>query len=182
MHSKSFLRKKFYNIRKRKYFEIESTFFNPLLKLIKKGKKKKLKIALYHPINYEVNVLKILEKIKNIETMILLPVLIGKVMKFSLWKRNQPLVINKFGVLEPALVNNKCYLPDIILVPLLAFDNNNYRLGYGKGYYDKYICMNKKKKFVTVGIAFSFQKYNKIPIKNFDAKLDYVLSEKGLKK
>ena len=165
MHSKSFLRKKFYNIRKRKYFEIESTFFNPLLKLIKKGKKKKLKIALYHPINYEVNVLKILEKIKNIQSMILLPVLIGKVMKFSLWKRNQPLVINKFGVLEPALVNNKCYLPDIILVPLLAFDNNNYRLGYGKGYYDKYICMNKKKNLSQLVLLFHFKNIIKFQLK-----------------
>jgi 5-formyltetrahydrofolate cyclo-ligase len=71
-----------------------------------------------------------------------------------------------------------------MLVPLLAFDQKNNRLGYGKGYYDKYLnkFLKKKKKITTIGIAFLFQKYNKLPVSRSDIKLDYILTEKGLQK
>ena len=69
-----------------------------------------------------------------------------------------------------------------MLIPLLAFDNRHYRLGYGKGYYDKYLnkYLKLNKQMITIGIAFSFQKYHKLPSSNFDKKLDYILTEKGL--
>ena len=63
---------------------------------------------------------------------ILLPVLRkANQMNFSPWKKNNVLLVNKFGLLEPLKYNNK--IPDIMMVPILAFDNNKYRLGYGKG-------------------------------------------------
>ena len=67
---------------------------------------------------------------------------------------------------------------------MLAYDNNNNRLGYGKGYYDKFLnkYLRLKRNILTIGIAFSFQKYNKLPISKFDVKLDYILTEKGIKK
>ena len=87
---------------------------------------------------------------------------------------------NKFGIPEP--FKSEIIRPNVILVPLLAYDNNKNRLGYGKGFYDK--CLNKlikeNKKILTVGIAFSFQKYNNLPNNNKDFKLNYIISEKGI--
>ena len=72
--------------------------------------------------------------------------------------------------------------PEIIFVPLLAFDKFHNRLGYGKGFYDKFLSKYKenKKKLITIGVAFSFQKYKKIPTTKSDMKLDYILTEKGI--
>ena len=72
--------------------------------------------------------------------------------------------------------------PSVILVPLIAFDKNKNRIGYGKGYYDKTLnkYSNLNKRVLSIGVAFSFQKYNKIPINNKDFKLDYIITEKGI--
>ena len=69
-----------------------------------------------------------------------------------------------------------------ILVPLLAFDKKKNRVGYGKGYYDRYLSkyLKKNKNIITIGVAFSFQKYHKLPFSSFDVKLNYILTEKGL--
>ena len=82
-------------------------------------------------------------------------------------------------MLEPYL-QRKIIVPNFMLIPLLAFDKNNDRLGYGKGFYDKFLKI--KKNIITIGVAFSFQKYNKLPTSNLDIKLDYILTEKGLEK
>ena len=58
-------------------------------------------------------------------------------MNFFPWKKNDVLFVNKFGMLEP--IKTKAKIPDVILVPMLAFDKNKYRLGYGKGFYDRYL-------------------------------------------
>ena len=86
-------------------------------------------------------------------------------------------------MLEPCL-RSKPLVPDFMAVPLLAFDSDNNRLGYGKGFYDKFLnkFLKYKKKIITIGVAFSFQKYNKLPVSNLDVKLDYILTEKGIKK
>ena len=70
---------------------------------------------------------------------------------------------------------------DIVVTPLLAFDSKGYRVGYGKGFYDKFLSKYFKinKKILTIGIAFSFQKHHNLPINSKDIKLDYVLTEKG---
>ena len=101
-------------------------------------------------------------------------------MNFFPWKKNAVLKINKYGILEP--VKSRQYVPDIMLVPMLSFDKDKYRLGYGKGYYDRYLNKNLKKfkKILTIGVAFSFQKYHKLPINNKDVKLNYILTEKGI--
>ena len=102
-------------------------------------------------------------------------------MHFYQWEKSDVLKINQYGMLEPANLT-KIIIPDIILVPLLAFDNKKNRLGYGGGYYDRFIekILNFHKKIISIGIAFSFQKHNKIPVTNTDVKLDYILTEKGL--
>ena len=73
-------------------------------------------------------------------------------------------------------------VPDVILVPLVAFDIQLNRIGYGKGYYDKSLKKLKKvkKDMISVGMAYSFQKCKKIPIDKHDFNLDYIFTEKGI--
>jgi|TARA_B100001093_G_scaffold478974_1_gene507594 5-formyltetrahydrofolate cyclo-ligase len=98
-------------------------------------------------------------------------------MNFYKWNKKEILQVNKFGMLEPFVKSNKI-IPDIILVPLLSYDSKKNRLGYGKGFYDRYLKKNNK--IVTIGVAFSFQKYHKLPVSNNDVELDYILNEKGI--
>ena len=182
MYQKNSLRNKYFNLRKKKYYEIDKQFFSPLLNFIKSNfKKDDLKLALYYPASFETNVLKLLENKHMINKNILLPVIEEENrMSFCPWKKNRVLLINKFGILEP--IKTKFKIPNIILVPILAFDRNKYRLGYGKGFYDRYLNKYLKKfsSILTVGVAFSFQKYHKLPIDKNDVKLDYILTEKGM--
>ncbi len=182
MQQKSQLRKKFFDLRKRKYYIINKEFFLPLLKLIRtKVKKKFVKIALYYPSNFEVNVLKLLEFNNVLTKEILLPVTgENNLMNFFSWKKGDVLFVNKFGMLEPAKTGVK--IPDIMLVPMLAFDKEKYRLGYGKGFYDRYLnkYLKRFKNIITVGVAFSFQRHHKLPINRNDVKLNFIITEKGI--
>ncbi len=181
MLSKEKLRKKFIFLRKKKYFPFKKHNFSPLLKILKV--KKRRSISLYYPSNYEVDTLelfKILRKKTNFLTS--LPKLLSKGrMRFVNWNFLDPLKLNKYGFLEP-LDNLKSIKPEVIIVPLVAFDKFHNRIGYGKGYYDKFLqgYIKNKKTVLTIGLAFSFQKYKKIPITKSDMKLDYILTEKGI--
>ena len=84
-------------------------------------------------------------------------------MKFYPWKKNDVLTVNKFGILEP--IKDKAKIPNIILVPMLAFDKDKFRLGYGKGYYDRYLnkyIICKKHKESHTHIVNICAKYKKI--------------------
>ena len=183
MQQKNLVRKKYYFLRKKKYYEIDKFFFIPFLDLIKsKFRKKKIKLALYYPSSFEINVLRLLEFNYISNHRILLPIIEEKnLMNFSPWKKNQVLQVNKFGIPEP--VKSKYNVPEVMLVSLLVFDNDKYRLGYGKGFYDHYLNKNLKKfkNILTIGVAFSFQKYHKLPINKKDVRLDYILTEKGIR-
>ena len=181
MKKKNLIRKKFYSIRKKKFFEVDGKFFNPLCKIIKSHKYKKKNISLYYPISHEVNVLNIIniKFFKNFN--FLLPIIKKNYsMYFCEWKKNDILRLNFLGIPEP--LKSKIITPDIILVPMLAFDKNKNRLGYGKGFYDRYLnnLKRKKKRSLVIGIAFYFQKYDKIPTNKNDFKLDYIITEKGV--
>ena len=86
-------------------------------------------------------------------------------------------------MLEP-VSSKQTLVPDVALIPLLAYDSRNYRLGYGGGDYDKFLnkYLKKNKNIRTLGVAFSFQKYKKLPISKYDVQMQYILTEKGLKK
>ena len=176
MLSKGTLRKKFSFIRKKKYYEVNQNFFLPLLNIIKKNKFKN--IAIYYPSNYELNTIKLFKFLKsNKKFLTLLPSISKGSMNFVRWNLSDPLKVNNFGFLDP-LGKSKVIIPDLIVVPLLAFDKSKNRLGYGKGYYDKFLRKNKN--ITTIGLAFSFQKYNKIVSLKHDVKLSYILTEKGI--
>ena len=182
MDKKSFLRKKYFLKRKKNYKDIDNFFFRPLIKLTKiKLKKKSINISLYFPTNFELNIFKIL-KIEYFKKFnFLLPVIDGKNhMNFYKWTKNDILHLNRYGIPEP--IKSKIVSPDIVLVPLLAFDIKKNRLGYGKGYYDRYLRNIKKvhPKILSVGVAFSFQKHHNLPVSHQDFKLDYIITEKGI--
>ena len=89
---------------------------------------------------------------------------------------NQDLV-NKYGIPEP--LSRKKVLPDILLVPIVGFDKNLNRIGYGAGYYDRAIAkIKKRKKVLTIGLAYHFQEVKFIPINKYDYKLDFIVTDK----
>jgi len=99
-------------------------------------------------------------------------------MDFFQWSFKDPLKINKYGI--PETISKKKVYPQILLIPLVAFDNQLNRLGYGGGYYDRYISrFHENNKIIKIGIGFSFQKVKKLPINKFDKKLDFIITEKN---
>ena len=176
---KSEIRKKIQKLRKKNYSKDIQINFKSIIKILRKKKNTKKIIGGYYPYNYEANVMSILEKLEKKNYIISLPK-IGKnfSMNFFSWSFNDPLNINKYGIPEP--ITNKIIKPDILLVPLVAYDKNYNRIGYGGGFYDRYIKKIKKlKKILTIGIAFSYQRVKKIPIEKNDIKLDYIITEKN---
>ena len=88
-------------------------------------------------------------------------------------------MLNQYGIPEPKPKN--LVYPDVIFVPLVAYDKFKFRVGYGGGYYDRYLNkINKKKKIKTIGFAFSFQKIKKVPINKFDKKLNLIINEQNI--
>ncbi len=184
MSSKNFLRSKFLKLRKKNYFSLRQEFFNPLNILIKKINKKNKQVimGIFYPSNFEVNILKIFDNNISKKLKISLPKIKKNYqMEFYAWKKNEVLEVNEYGIPEPVSEKKKCF-PEVILIPLIAYDKYKNRLGYGKGFYDRYLDggLNKRRKILTIGVAFSFQKYKKIPVTKMDVKLDYILTEKGL--
>ena len=89
--------------------------------------------------------------------------------------------INQYGIPEPS--DGKVVYPDILLVPLVAFDRKLNRLGYGAGFYDRLIKSLKKiKNIVTIGLAFDFQEVYLMPVSKHDQKLDYIVTNKKILK
>ena len=183
MKNKERLRKKYYSTRKKKYFNINPIYFDPLIKLIKKKyTKKTINLSCYYPSSFEVNVLRLFETSVANRIKVFLPVLTGNnSMHFYQWENKGILQINKFGMLEPYKLEKRT-VPNIMLVPLLAYDNKKNRLGYGKGFYDRYLkrYLKKYNNILTIGIAFSFQKHHKLPVSNNDIKLNHIITEKGI--
>ena len=179
---KLLLRLKFIKKRKKLYSKEIFFSFNKIFSLIKKNfPKKKLSIAGYHPSNFEVNILNFLYQANKKNFKVGLPVIKKDYkMVFKYWIPNEPLYVNKYGILEPKK-QNITFKPDIILVPLTAFDRNLNRIGYGKGYYDRALQqLSVNKKILTIGIAFSFQECSFIPKKRYDYNLDCILTNRNL--
>ena len=179
--SKEILRKKLIKIRKAKFINRGINFIE-FKKILYKLRSKKIKnVGGYFPINCEIGCLDILEKLERNNFKISLPVTKkNNNMDFYQWSFNDPLKVSHRGIPEPA--KKKKVYPDILIVPLVAFDKDKFRLGYGGGFYDRYInkILNLKK-ILTIGFGFSFQELKKIPKNKFDQKLDLILTDKGVK-
>ena len=178
---KNILRKKILVYRKNNY-RIVGLKYSLLKDILKKfNLLKNKKIGAYFPINYEIDCLEILKQLEKSGHKISLPITKkGNKMDFFEWSFKEPLLIGKIGIPEP--YSKKKVYPDILLVPLVAFNKYKFRLGYGGGYYDRYIQKIKKiKKILTIGMAFSFQEVGKLPINEHDKKLDYIFTENYIK-
>ena len=182
-YDKQTLRKLFLLKRKKKYSTPKKFNLNLIFNIIKRNfKNKKIVIAGYYPSNYEVNILDFLKKASQKKFKIVLPIIHShNKMSFNLWGFKEPLNVSKFGTLEPEKTSKEI-IPDLIMVPLVAFDKKLNRIGYGKGYYDRSLqkINKKKKKTISLGIAYSFQKSLSIPVNKYDFKLDYILTEQGI--
>ena len=139
-------------------------------------------ILLYWPYKQEValdRILKIIDK-KSID--IFLPkVFPNKELRFNSYASDSKLIKNKYNIMES---NSENFISidrlDLLLIPFVGVDINGCRLGYGGGYYDRYISkLKKNNKTIKVGIGFSFQKVKKLTIDEYDKKLDFVITEKN---
>jgi len=98
---------------------------------------------------------------------------------FARWEKGRALRKGAYGVMEPA--GDEFLIPDIILIPLLAFDRDGHRLGYGGGYYDATLAvLRAKKPILTVGVGYDMQEIAlNLPVENHDQKLDWIITPQG---
>jgi 5-formyltetrahydrofolate cyclo-ligase len=133
----------------------------------------------FMPLKSEINPLPLMRKLADAGVRLALPVVAGRGQPLIMrsWQWGEPLVPGVWGIREPPPTAPESQ-PDILLVPLLAFDRNGHRIGYGAGYYDLTIAqLRAKKPIAAVGIAFAAQEIESVPRTAFDARLDLVLTE-----
>ena len=177
---KSNLRDKILKVRKKNFKKSISINPSNIYSFLKNKNYISKIVGGYYPTNYEIDDLEILNYFYKKGSTISLPKIKKKSqMEFYEWYKNDLLVINNYGIPEPVITN--IVYPDILFVPLVAFDEELNRLGYGGGFYDRYIQkISKIKKIVKVGLAFSFQKLKNIPTSKHDKKLDIIITEKDI--
>lgn len=129
----------------------------------------------------EVNTLDLCEKLINENIAVYVPKCVNENdMIFYKIKSLEQLKKGRYGILEPLknleILKNKDYM--YCLVPGLGFDLNGYRIGYGKGYYDKLLSENK---LISIGVCYSEQIVEKLPIQNHDQRLNYIITDKFIK-
>jgi len=107
----------------------------------------------------------------------------SETLNFIEYNLKTKLVSGKFGIMQPSDLSKE-FLPEIILTPCLAFDENGFRLGYGGGYYDKTFSYLKKikHKFISIAVAFDDQRIDELVHDKYDQKINYILTEKKLYK
>ena len=180
--NKSQIRNKIIKIRKKKFDKNLQINLGKFISLLKIDKSNLKNIGGYYPSNYEIDDLEILDLLDEQNFKISLPVVKkNNQMNFHSWSKKDPLTINKFGIPEP--ISSKILYPDILLVPLVGYDDNLNRLGYGGGFYDRYIeKIEKIKKIIKIGLAFSYQEIKNLPTNQYDKKLDFIITEKKILK
>lgn len=138
-------------------------------------------IGAFLPIGSEPNISEVLEKWLRVDTnrRVFLPVTEGKTMRFAYWDPEKPLKIGRFDVPEPT--SELFSEPPLLLIPCVALNKEGYRLGYGAGYYDRYLSACAEKPF-TAGICFSEFCDLDFAAEPFDAKLDAVISDSGFRR
>jgi 5-formyltetrahydrofolate cyclo-ligase len=110
------------------------------------------------------------------------PVIIGagQPLRFRVWSPQAAMELGDFGALIP--VEGAWIEPEIVIVPLLAFDARGYRLGYGGGYYDRTLeALRARRPTLAVGFGFAAQEVASVPIEPTDQRLDAMVCEDGLR-
>ena len=133
----------------------------------------------YMPIKSEIDPTPLLRKLAAKGARLALPAVMarGKSLAFRAWSPDDRLLMGPLGILEPSPAATEI-VPDIMLVPLAAFDCQGHRIGYGAGHYDFTLAHLRKVKAVTsIGLAFAAQEIEAVPALSHDERLDYVLTE-----
>ena len=146
------------------------------------GKKSVSVIGLYYPVNSEMNPLTLIEYFNNQGVITCLPIVIDKnsPLIFKAWSPGKDMVAGRYGI--PVPDNDQVVIPDLVICPLLAYDEKGMRLGYGGGFYDRTIRhLRRNKQTRYMGLAFSQQKsYYDLPSEDHDVPLDTILTELGI--
>jgi 5-formyltetrahydrofolate cyclo-ligase len=133
----------------------------------------------FMPLKTEINPLPLMRKLAAAGAQLALPAIAGrgKPLIMRAFAFGDELASGQWGIREPQADAPKV-APDILLVPLLAFDRTGHRIGYGAGYYDMTIAkLRSGKPLLAAGIAFAAQEIEQVPVTPRDARLDLVLTE-----
>ena len=136
----------------------------------------------FSPLKSEINPLPLMRRLADAGAQLALPVVAGrgKPLIMRAFAFGDALASGQWGIREPKSEAGEV-APDILLVPLLAFDRNGHRVGYGAGYYDMTIAKFRAMKRITaVGIAYAAQQIDTVPVTPRDARLDLVLTERDV--
>jgi 5-formyltetrahydrofolate cyclo-ligase len=134
----------------------------------------------FSPLKSEINPVPLMRAFAAAGARLALPVVAGKGKPLTMrsWNFGEPLVSGVWGIREPPSEAPEVF-PDILIVPLLAFDRAGHRIGYGAGYYDMTIARLRGMKAVTaIGLAYAAQEIAEVPATPRDAALDLVLTER----
>jgi 5-formyltetrahydrofolate cyclo-ligase len=132
-------------------------------------------VSAYWPMRSEADPRPILETLHERGLPLCLPAIVDKRMIFRRWAPYEPIVPGGFGTLVPA-TDQPEVKPTILLVPLAAFDRRGYRIGYGKGYYDR--ALSELGPTVSIGIGYSAQEIDAVPDEPHDRHLDWIVTER----
>ncbi len=133
----------------------------------------------YSPIRSEIDPVPLMRALGSQGARLALPAVMarGKSLAFRAWSPDDRLMLGPLGILEPSPAAAEI-IPDIMLVPLAAFDRLGHRIGYGAGHYDYTLAhLRKIKPIAAIGLAFSAQEIEAVPVLQHDVALDYVLTE-----
>jgi 5-formyltetrahydrofolate cyclo-ligase len=136
-------------------------------------------VAGFMPMKSEINPLPLMRKLAAAGARLALPVVAGQGQPLTMraWAFGEPLVAGVWGIREPPPIA-PAVAPDLLLVPLLAFDRAGHRIGYGAGYYDMTIAaLRAQRVVVAIGVAFAAQEIAAVPATPRDVPLDLVLTE-----
>ncbi len=134
----------------------------------------------FSPMETEINLIPLMRKLADAGAQLALPAIAGrgKPLIMRAWNFGDPFKAGQWDIREPVAEAPEI-APDILIVPLAAFDRFGHRIGYGAGYYDMTINALRAKKPVTaIGIAFATQEIPQVPASERDARLDLVLTER----
>ncbi|MFT6670007.1 MAG: 5-formyltetrahydrofolate cyclo-ligase, partial [Afipia broomeae] len=139
-------------------------------------------VAGYSPINSELDPFPLMRALADKGATLALPVIIARnhALIFREWQPDEGLVRGPYGIFQPSSDADDVD-PDIVLVPLAAFDRAGHRIGYGRGYYDRTLeNLRRVKKVTVIGVAFAVQEIETVPRLPHDEQLDCVLTEREL--
>ena len=141
------------------------------------------RVAGYWPIEAEFDIRPLLNRLHSLGINLCLPVAAKdtKVLSFRSWHPSDPLEPALFGTLVPS-GNSLEVVPELLIVPLVAFDEQGHRLGYGGGYYDCTLSRLTASGAVSVGVAFEDQLVNEVPSEIHDIPLDWIITEERVRR